>query len=842
MCAASVRILAANAHLACLTAYRYGRTKFRKHPFVQQAVVAVHRHLKHNPLFRKLLPVAGRLAQSLPVRVMAAALGLYAAVSFSAMLLLPHALFDSPGSTAVYAADGSLLGARIADDHQWRFHVSDDIPLRYKSALLEYEDSRFYLHPGIDPAAVIRAARDNAASGTIVSGASTISMQVVRLLRRSVDRTWKQKMIEAYLTLGLELRFTKEGILKLYASHAPFGGNVVGLHAASWRYFGRSPDELSWAESAMLAVLPNSPALIHPGRNRDELKAKRDSLLFRLHEAGKLDEIEYTLALAEELPEAPHPLPRLAPRLVDTLAARHPGTHEFHTTIDQQTQAFVNTVVANRHSLLARSGIYNVCAIVIDNSTSEVIAYTGNSPEHADRRVGSRLPETGYDIDIIRRPRSTGSILKPLLFAAMLDDGFITPDTLVLDVPLNFGGYMPENFSRTYRGALPARDALSMSLNVPAVVMLQEYGYQRFYRMLKSCGITTINRPADHYGLSLILGGAEGTLWEIASLYSSIARIASGKSIGHPAVLAQKKGTPAISGNISAGAAYLTLEALLGVERPGLEGYWKSFAGSQKIAWKTGTSLGHRDAWAVGVTPRYTVGVWCGNADGEGRPGMTGLAVAAPVLFEIFGGLKRSGWFTVPYEKLKTVGVCADSGLLPNRHCDISYIQIPKDSHFDRQCTYHRLIHTDPDGRYRVTDRCMQVSQMRHTRWFVLPPVAEYYYVKHNPSYKKLPPIQSGCVKDGGDPVKRLSLIYPSHNASVYVPVDITGEKSAVIMRAAHADESAVIYWHIDDTYLGSTRTFHEMALQPDAGTHVLTLVDDAGNSIEKRFTVLDTQ
>ena len=475
------------------------------------------------------------------------------------------------------------------------------------------------------------------------------------MARGSPRRTYAEKLIEVALAVRLEFSTDKDEVLALYAAHAPFGGNVVGLEAAAWRYFGRGPADLSWAEAAMLAVLPNSPGAVHPGRGRAALRDKRDVLLRRLRQSGAFDQEELEVALLEPLPVDPRPLPQHAPHLLQTLATRDGGTgRRYLTTLDPSLQRLASDIVGRQAHPLASRGVQHLAALVVDNRTFEVVAYVGNSKWGA-------AEGTGYAIDLVHRPRSTGSILKPLLFARMLDAGEILPETLVPDIPSQFAGYAPENYDREFRGAVPAKTALARSLNVPAVWMLRRHGVDRFYDFLRRMGMTTLYRPPGDYGLTLVLGGAEGTLWDVTSMYANMARI--GGTVGrspalrslHPRVLVDQPGGERgqganqhhignASATLSVGAAWLTLEALVDVVRPGVDSQWRVLGNGQRVAWKTGTSYGHRDAWAVGITPQYTVGVWAGNASGKGRPELTGIGAAAPVLFDIISRLDSDGW------------------------------------------------------------------------------------------------------------------------------------------------------------------------------------------------------
>lgn len=427
-------------------------------------------------------------------------------------LWIPKPLISKPYSTLLYTTETSgrevLLGARIASDGQWRFPSGSEVPGKFAICLTQYEDKRFWYHPGIDPFALMRAVQLNLTQSRVVSGGSTLTMQLARIARGNQSRTVGQKVIEMLWALYLECSYSKAEILRMYASNAPFGGNVVGIEAAAWRYFGREAKDLSWAEQATLAVLPNSPALIHPGRNRAELKQKRDKLLLRLYEKHILDKTEYELACMEALPEKPLPLPNEAPHLLERLAIER-QENRIHTTIDptlqQQVQRLVNRYVADYRS----NHIYNAAALVADVESGKILAYVGNVTDQ------NMTTGHGYQVDVITSPRSTGSVLKPFLYAAMLNDGLILPGTLIADTPLNINGFTPQNFNKTFYGAVPAHVAIERSLNVPLVRMLSQYNTGRFMSLLKRLGMTTLRFSEDHYGASLILGGAEGSLWDL---------------------------------------------------------------------------------------------------------------------------------------------------------------------------------------------------------------------------------------------------------------------------------------------------------------------------------------
>ncbi len=757
---------------------------------------------------------------------------------------LPEPLFDEPYSAVIEDRHGALLSARIADDGQWRFPPAPRVPHKFAQALIAFEDKRFRRHAGVDPLAAMRALKQNLAAGRVRSGASTITMQVIRMARENRGRTLREKAIEALVALRLELSFGKDEILALYAAHAPFGGNVVGLEAASWRYFGRGPEQLSWAESATLAVLPNAPALIHPGRNRDALQAKRDLLLDTLRRRGVIDALTWQLALAEPLPQKPVPLPDWAPHLLDRVR-RERGLARARSTLDRAVQEQAWRVLDAYHRALADNGVHNGAMLVIDNRTCGVLAYVGNVGDpHGGRHESA--------VDVIPAPRSTGSLLKPFLHAAALQEGLILPGMLLADVPSHFAGYTPKNFDRTYEGAVPADEALSRSLNVPAVRLLRDYGASRFWALLRGMGLTGLNRPASHYGLALILGGAEGSLWDLAGMYGGLARVldhydtpgrAPLNAFRPPVYLLDEEAAPppALAAGLRAGPVWHTMQAMTRVERPPSQGLWRMFQSSRKIAWKTGTSFGFRDAWSIGVTPRYTVAVWIGNADGEGRPGLTGIAAAAPAMFRMFRQLApEDGWFSRPDGELRPLAVCAKSGHRATELCARRVaIRAPAAGLKARPCPYDRALFIDPAGPWRVHGDCMSPADMTRVPWFVLPPDMAWHYRRNHADYRPPPPYRGDCPPPESTGDRAMTLVYPKPNARILTPVELDGGLGEAVFEVAHREPDKTVYWHLDDAYLGSTRHFHQMALRPAPGRHVLTLVDEDGVFIERAFEVL---
>lgn len=761
---------------------------------------------------------------------------------------LPKKLFNAPTSYVIEDKDGRLLNATIAEDGQWRFPISDTVPQKFVDCITTFEDKRFFYHPGVDPAAILRAFSKNVKNKKTVQGGSTISMQVIRLSQQNSRRSIWNKIKESILAVRLECSYSKNEILAFYAGNAPFGSNVVGLDAAAWRYYGRSAATLSWGETAALAVLPNSPALVHPGKNTAILLRKRNGLLDKLLEAGKIDSSTCELSKIEPLPGKPLPLPQMALHLFQRFKKERPAETptRIRTTVDATLQKNVAAVVEQHHSVLKGNGINNACALVLQIETGNVLSYVGNINAPHNKEMES-------DVDIIASPRSPGSALKPVLYAASLSDGVILPHSLLPDIPMQIGNYTPKNFDLNYDGAVPADMALARSLNIPAVKLLQQYKYQRFYETLKQCGISTLSRPANHYGLSLVLGGCEVSPWDMAGMYASMARALNHQEknkgnidpgdfhapVYHLSGKTRNKNTATIP--LDLGSVWFTFQAMKEVMRPGEEGLWQQFSSSQTIAWKTGTSFGFRDGWAIGITPKYVVCVWAGNADGEGRPNLVGIQTAAPILFDIFRLLPSSGWFQRPSTRFSFVPVCRQSGFRANIDCvDTDTIYSPVLASRSPLCPYHKKINLDASGTYRVTENCESPSAMQHRSWFVLTPAMEYYYRKNNADYKPLPSFKENCLyAEQGSPIE---IIYPQPDARIYVPVEITGEKGKTVFTAAHRKPGTKIFWSIDDEFIAATQNFHQLAADPSPGKHLLTLVDENGFSISRPFEILEKE
>ncbi len=751
---------------------------------------------------------------------------------------LPTELFNKPTSTVVESSNNELLGAIIAEDGQWRFPELDSVPQKFKACLLQFEDAHFYYHPGFNPVSMVKAMGENIAAGKTVRGGSTITQQVIRLSREDKRRTYYEKFIELVLATRLELRYSKGQILKLYASHAPYGGNVVGLDVAAWRYYGLRPHQLSWAETATLAVLPNAPSLIYPGKNQNKLLLKRNRLLKKLLNKKYIDSITYNTALLEELPQKPYNLPKIAPHLLQNIAKQYKG-NRVTTTVNVSLQKNVNTIVDKHYKSLKQNMIYNAAVLVLDVQTREVMAYVGNT---------NTTKEHQKDVDLILANRSTGSVIKPLLYSAMLDGGELIPDMLVADVPTQIAGYTPENFNEDYSGAVQAKKALARSLNIPAVRLLQSFGLEKFRDQLDFFKLNGINKPANHYGLTLILGGAESNLWDLSKTYANLASTVNHYNETSSEYYTNEFVSPILNKDdkadfgekstqktfFDAGSIYLTFEAMKEVNRPEGNESWEFYDSSKEIAWKTGTSFGNKDAWAIGVTKKHVVGVWVGNADGEGRPDLTGVSGAAPILFDVFDVLPSADWFQKPLDEFTNVKVCADSGYLASLQCPTKQVSVPNKKNVVKVCPYHKEIQLNNKG-FRVNSSCSDLTKTVSKSWFVLPPLMEFYFKKSNPTYQSLPALDRNCELSGSSPMQ---FIYPKNGSKIILAKNFKGQKNELVLQLAHTKPETKVFWYLDDMYVNQTTNFHEIGILPKKGKHVITALDALGNETSIQVTI----
>lgn len=733
---------------------------------------------------------------------------------------IPKVLFDVPYATVTESSSSQLLGARIASDGQWRFPNSDSVPHKFERCIVEFEDANFFYHPGVDPTAILRAIRSNWRANEIVSGASTLSMQVIRMSRNNPDRTYWEKLMEMFRATRLEAGYSKTEILNLYASHAPFGGNVVGLEAASWRYYNRPPHLLSWAETAALAVLPNNPSNIRPDKGRDEFLNKRNRLLKKLLEVGDIDSITYKLSLRESLPDAPLALPDMAHHLTERQHREFVG-QRMQTDIDYGLQQRVQEAV-NRHARGWRQNeVHNAAVLVMEVESGRILAYVGNTTE---------AESDGYEVDMLNHPRSTGSILKPLLYAEAMELGRITPYSLLADIPTRIGDFTPHNFDHKFRGAVTVTRALKESMNIPAVRTLRDVEVPFFLDKLKEMGMSDLRFTADHYGLALILGGAEVRPVQMAQAYRNW-------MLEQEDSMYNEWGNQVVNPyqyNADPVAVYTTLTMMEQVERPMR---WKNFGknAGRRIAWKTGTSYGFRDAWAMGTDGRWVVVAWTGNANAEGRPGVIGVQTSAPLFFEVMSMLPAGVFPEAPLDEVREVVICSKSGYKAQANCAQTTVTYTGYAGVD-VCKFCERIWIDNNG-LRVSAEC-QSSSMIDTSWMVLPPGMAWYAVQSGQAYNPLPKWNPECEPEA---TVSLEWIYPEFEGElVQLTRDFDGVVQPVILEAGHQTPGSTVFWSVDGKYFTQTTLEHRAELFIQPGEHVLTISDESGNSASVSITVVD--
>ncbi|NLM96569.1 MAG: penicillin-binding protein 1C [Halanaerobiaceae bacterium] len=747
-------------------------------------------------------------------------------VSLVILSEIPDPLFPDDYSTIVLDENGQYLRVFLNSKEQWIFPDDGrEVPERLKTAVIHFEDKRFEKHPGIDFAAVFRALYQNIKSGERISGASTITMQVARLMKPK-ERTIKNKIIEMLQALRIEMKYSKDEILKLYLQHAPYGSNIIGYRTASLRYFGKEPEHLSWAEAATLAVLPNNPANVNPLRNQQLLQEKRDKLLKSLQQEGIIDETTCKLALAEPIPEGMYPFPLSAPHLAEALK-KSVDKNIIKTTINKEIQDRATFMVKSYVERIRQLGINNAALIITETSTGEVKAYVGSQDYYDNQYLGK--------IDGIQMRRSSGSTLKPFLYALAMDEGLIIPESRIKDIPISYGGYTPYNANHKFDGIVRADDALIRSLNAPAVNLLYQYGVGNFYDFLKNAGMTSLFRTAEEYGLSLILGGSEVSLWELSQLYRGLGNYGNFTEIY---VLQDDIAREAEENRlISAGSSYLVLEILKEVERPGLEYYWREYQSSTPIAWKTGTSYGSRDAWAVGVSPDWTIAVWVGNFAGGEIKGMSGLSSAAPLLFAVFNQLEKNQyqfWFERPEYDLKEITVSANTGYsLPEGYGNLKTAYASCSAKPLQPSPYERLLYLNKDETMQVCSLCWDRNDLKIVPKVIYPPQVNKYLGSRRSMYI-VPPHNPECPAAKEE--NPIEFVYPQQDSLIFLPRGLDGEYQKITMEVAHSHQESALFWYIDDKYLGKTVNSHQMSITLENGRHRLFVIDGAGNSKEISF------
>jgi penicillin-binding protein 1C len=747
-------------------------------------------------------------------------------ISITIILLFLTWLFwpmDSPFpenySTLIYDCNGQLLRAFLADDEQLRFPPdTTSLPEKYLNALVTCEDRRFFSHPGIDPLALLNSFYTNIKMGKRIRGGSTIPMQIIRLANPK-KRTYLNKLLECFSALKLSLHFSKQQLLKLYAAHVPMGGNIVGIHAASYAYFGKPAKELSWAEAGLLTVLPNSPSMINLSRGRQILMGKRNRLLLKLYQKDIIDQLSYQLACMEPLPDHYTHLPFHAPHFTRFIEKDSPKNSILTTTLDLNIQQQLLDAVSIHHPNLSNSDIANLAVMAVETQTGKIRAYIGSQSYYDTLHAG--------EVDGIQSYRSTGSLLKPFLAAKALDRGPFTMSSLIQDVPTFYGTFTPQNASKEFKGLVSMEEMLIHSLNVPAVRLLNTYGVQDFYDFLIQANFKGLFRSPAEYGLTLILGGAEARLWELVELYLALGKL--GQYM--PLQYLEKAKTGRENRLFSEGAAWLVLNTLNKVNRPGIEYYWHQFNNQVPVAWKTGTSYGQKDGWAIGVNKQWIIGVWVGNFSGEGNALLTGAKSAAPLLFTIFNALtdyNQSGWFEEPEYDLAEIEVCRVSGYPANSYCPEKIkVKRPVVSHKAGVCPYHRRYLVDRKSGKSVCSLCWQGIDTTWVTKFIVPASVCDILQKSGKHADAIPLHYANCPAFQDQ--NRLELIYPVPGIKIFIPRDFDGNYEKIVFSAKHQHPSINLFWYLDGSFLGETTMYHQLAVDLKSGAHKLVVQDEEG-------------
>ena len=787
--------------------------------------------------------VAKRLGQSRIVKTGLAGLLLFFTLDF----FFPVQT-TVPYSTIITARDGSILHAFLSRDDKWRMYAElSEITPTLRDAILFKEDKYFRYHPGFNPVAMLRAAGRNLLTGRRTSGASTITMQTVRLLEPR-DRTYGNKLLELFRAVQLEVHYSKDEILQLYLNLIPYGGNIEGLKSASLLYFGKPPVLLSLAELTTLTIIPNRPSSLRLGVRNALIVQERNRWLDRFRRATLFDEEILTDAQNEPLKAYRREAPQLAPHLARRLRAENPNTPIVRSTLNPTIQATAEQLILRYADRIRAVNIHNAAVLVVDNKTREVVAYVGSSD--------FTNAFDGGQVDGIRAVRSPGSALKPLLYGLAFDAGVITPKTKLADVPTNFGNYEPDNYDRRFNGPVTAEFALANSLNIPAVALLKEIGTSTLIATLQKAGFSAIKKQKKDLGLSMILGGCGVTLEEMTRLYTALAnggKLNELKTKAPPAPeggatgdsnSGASKAPPSGAGGaiLSPEAAYLVTHTLTQITRPDLPNNFDNSYHLPRIAWKTGTSYGRRDAWSMGYNQRYTIGVWVGNFSGVGVAELSGANTATPLLFQLFNVLdynSSTGWFRAPgsASKLASRVICPETGDVPGEFCTNPVIDqfIMGVSRY-RPCQHRKAAFTNAAGTVSYCAQCRPDSGVvRRAYPNLSPEVTAFYQTRHIP-FEALPPHNPACERLFRSAGLAGPQITSLNNGSEYY---INPSQSVEMeLSCQAANDVQMVFWYLNDKLYRKASPTEALFFKPIPGKLKISCADDKGRSSDIRVLV----
>ena len=716
-------------------------------------------------------------------------------------------------SKEIHAKDGTLLTAYLTSDDKWRLRTElDEVSPELIKAMLEKEDSWFYWHFGINPVSVVRAFYRNLTTGETQLGASTITMQVARMLEPK-KRTYFNKLAEMFRALQLEIKYSKEEILELYLSLLPFGGNIEGVKSASYIYFNRPPGKLSLAQSIMLAVIPNDPNSLRLDRSNEEIIKNRNYWINKFNQEKIFSSADLKDALDEPVERNRYAIPISAPHFSYYVKDNFNGDI-LNTTLDLSVQQTTENLLLRNVNKVFYKGITNGAVLVIDNRNSSVVAYCGSADFYDEGSFGQ--------VNGITAIRSPGSTLKAALYAYAFDDGNLTPQMKFADIPTDFHGYQPENYDLQFYGNVSAEFALLNSLNIPAVKLLEQVGLNNFVNFLEGCGFNQIQKQKSKLGLSMILGGCGTNLQELTRLFSSFAR----KGKLYPLNFISTENEDDGEQIFSEASSYLVANILSGTSRSDIADL-SNYSKLPNFAWKTGTSYGKRDAWAIGFNPNYTIGVWMGNFNGVGSPNLSGAEAAVPLLFDLFNAIDYNSdvkWFEVP-EDLITREVCSQSGMIPTQYCTNTNLDFSiKNQSNNEVCNIHKPVYVSLDETIQYCTGCLPSTDYKKAVYAVYQPELTVWLSKNKYDYHLPPQHNPNCTAkfaEGGP-----KILSPSEDYEYFLERN-SGQE--ILLLAASDSRVKTHYWYVNEKFLKKCKPGERVFFIPDEKELKITCLDDNG-------------
>ncbi len=727
-------------------------------------------------------------------------------------------------SNIVIAADSTVIHSYLSSDEKWRMktELSEITPLLRK-AIIYKEDKYFYYHPGVNGIAVVRAMFNNIVQSKRTSGASTITMQVARLLNPK-ERSYFNKLIEIFRAFQLELYYTKNEILQMYLNLAPYGGNIEGVKAASLLYFEKAPNHLSLAELTALSVIPNRPNSLTIGKDNDTIIEIRNKWLKRFEKAELFSKQDIKDAMAEPLSAKRHNAPKMAPHFSLRMKNMHIEKANIYTHLELKAQLKIENLVKNYINRLYNRNIKNASVLVIDNNKNSVVSYIGSADFNNTDDAGQ--------VDGIKAIRSPGSTLKPFLYALSFDKGLITPKLKITDVPVNYSGYEPHNYDSEYHGLVSIVNALTNSLNVVAVKVLYQYRSHKFINQLKTLNFKQIKKDEKKLGLSVILGGCGVTLEELTGLYHAFANNGVYTEFNWLQADSLNSGFNIISHE----SGYMLTEILTQLSRPDLPYEWQNSADLPKVAWKTGTSYGRKDAWSIGYNKNYTIGVWVGNFSAEGVQELSGAETAAPLLFEIFNTIDYKSdtrWYDMP-ENVEFRLVCSETGLIPNSFCT----NITSDSYIpnissNKKCEHLRNVHISADTSISYCTSCLPESGYIKSFYPNYQPEIISYFETNQLKYRKTPPHNPICERIFAD--DKPEITSPVNNVEYFID---KADTTQILLTCNSANNVDKVYWYINDKFYKTAKPANKVFFKPVEGMIKISCTDDKGRNANLHIKV----